>query len=139
MQKDLEKMINAGQRQLKWICLGACTLTLINIGLGLVYDNYVGTTVQQVLVLGVTAALSILLFKGRHLRWYFFAWLLLAAFGLFFQGGQRMIYQTQDGGLGVYLSVLSGLGLIGSAIYLAGSEEIGVFLESLHKDEAKPS
>ena len=133
MQKDLERKISTGQQQLKWVCLGACALALLNVALGFVYDNYFVATLQQVLVLGVTALLSVLLFKGRPLRWYFFAWLILMALGFFFQGGQRMIYEKQDGGLAVYVSVLGGLGLIGSAIYLAGSAEIGLFLDSRRK------
>lgn len=135
MQQDISKQIETGRQHLKWVCLGACLLALMNVGMGIVYDQYVVTILQQAFVLGVTATFSVLLLRGKGgLRWYFFAWLLLMAFGFFFQGGQRMIFQTTDGGLSVYVSVLGGLGLIGLAVFLGGGTEISLFFKSLSSE-----
>lgn len=135
MQQDISKQIATGRQHLKWVCLGACLLALMNIGMGVIYDTYIVTILQQALVLGITATLSAFLLKGRGaLRWYFFGWLLLMAFGFFFQGGQRMIFQTADGGLSVYVSVLGGLALIGLAVFLGGGTEISQYFKSLSSD-----
>jgi hypothetical protein len=134
LQKDLPSMIASGRQYLRWVCIGACLLALMNVGMGILYDNNAVAVMQQTLVLTITAVFSLLLPKKPGLRWYFFAWLILMALGLFFQGGQRGIYQSQDGGLAIYLSVLGALGLIGSAIFLGGSTEINAYFDSLRKD-----
>jgi hypothetical protein len=130
IQKDIQAQIAQGRQYLKWVVVGACLLAMLNVGMGILYDNYLLTVLQQLLVVGITATLGGLLWKGKALRWYFFAWLILAALGFFFQGGQRMIFQVEDGGLAVYVSVLGGLGLIGLAIFLGGSDEIGLYLDN---------
>lgn len=135
MQQDISKQIETGRQHLKWVCLGACLLALMNVGMGIIYDNYIVTVLQQTFVLGITATLSVFLLRGKAgLRWYFFGWLLLMAFGFFFQGGQRMIFQTVDGGLSVYVSVLGGLGLIALAVFLGGGTEISQFFKSLSSE-----
>ena len=106
-------------------------LAVLNLGMGIAYGAQLQPVAQQSFVVVVTGVLLWTLWKGFPMRWYLFAWLILMSMGFFFQGGQRMIFEGQDGGASVYISILGGLSLIGGAIFLGGNEEIALYLQHL--------
>lgn len=83
---------------------------------------------QSVLSLGLVAiTLGTLL--GRPLRWVMFSGLLLVSMFSFYLSGSRMAaFKDGKAGFSVYLALAASLTYLMSALYLAYSTEIGLFL-----------
>lgn len=126
--------LQKGKSNLRLLTTALVGLPVMNIAVSFLSPISIGPMVTQSLTLLISIVFAVLIHKGRPIRWYLFAWFILSAFGMFFLGGQRMVFKGQDGGLTAMFSVMSGMILIGCAVYLGGSDEIAEYVESINPD-----
>ena len=133
---DITKVIAQGRSYFLSLMVALIVLSLIVV----IYElsNWQSSTllIVQIVVSLQVMSLALLTYYGYKTRWTFFIVLLLAGFLAFYMGGSRMgNFEQGEVSLASYLSVCAGLAYIGSAIFLAFSVEIGLFLRTkMEKD-----
>ena len=128
---DPAERLQIGKSNLRLLIIAILLVMLGNVVLSLFYWITWGALIGQLFGLGVSVALVLLLMKGYSIRWYLIALLLFTAFGYFFIGGQRAIFEASDGGFAALCNVGSALALIGTGIFLGANEEVFLYLQSI--------